>query len=143
MYGGEQLTYCELWPAIKIPTDIPRIMLSDNVPENRALFPLTALESHSDIVEEGVEGGTYGERVCGASGIRAPLDDPARQGSFIASSILDNDSTDAGQGEREEQKHDPAREPPVLNAITLKSDKEAILGSCEEHSASAIESLEL
>ena len=104
--------------------------------------PLDGLEPHCDIVEEEVEGGTHEERVYGAGGNRAHLGDTARQGGIFASSILDKDPADAGQGEREEQKHDPAREPPVLNATPLKSDKYATRGSCEEHSAYAIEFLE-
>jgi len=104
--------------------------------------PLDGLEPHCDIVEEEVEGGNHEERVYGAGGNRAHLDDTARQGGIFASSILDKNSADAGQGEREEQKHDRAREPPVLIATPLKSDKDATRGSCEEHSAYAIEFLE-
>jgi len=62
--------------------------------------------------------------------------------AFSPRRYLDKDPADAGQGEREEQKHDPAREPPVLNATPLKSDKDTTRGSCEEHSAYAIEFLE-
>ncbi len=92
------------------------------------------------MLEIGVEGGIHEERVYGACGNRADFDGPAKQGSIIASSILDKDSTVAGQGESETQKHDLTRELSVLDATQLRSDEEATHGSCEEH---IVEFLEL